>query len=107
MKLPFLVSALPEDERFVETAKTAINKLLQGASGSDGSDIEEEHLMMMHDDGHMMMMSGGGHIMINDEDISDSDDSPSSLSTLGSLESFVSAEMGELESPGYLTDPES
>ncbi|KAG5516095.1 hypothetical protein RHGRI_036964 [Rhododendron griersonianum] len=101
-------SALPEDEWFVETAKTAINKLLQGASGSDGSDIEEEHLMMMHDDGHMMMMMGdGGHILMNDEDISDSDDSPSSLSTLGSLESFVSAEMGELESPGYLTDPES
>ncbi|XP_058198251.1 exocyst complex component EXO84C isoform X2 [Rhododendron vialii] len=101
-------SALPEDEWFVETAKTAINKLLQGASGSDGSDIEEEHLMMMHDDGQMMMMmSDGGHILMNDEDISDSDDSPSSLSTLGSLESFVSAEMGELESPGYLTDPES
>ncbi|KAI8524713.1 hypothetical protein RHMOL_Rhmol13G0169800 [Rhododendron molle] len=101
-------SALPEDEWFVETAKTAINKLLQGASGSDGSDIEEEHLMMMHDDGHMMMMmSDGGHILMNDEDVSDSDDSPSSLSTLGSLESFVSAEMGELESPGYLTDPES
>ncbi|KAI8009395.1 Exocyst complex component EXO84C [Camellia lanceoleosa] len=32
-------SALPADEWFAETAKTAIHKLLQGASGSDTSDI--------------------------------------------------------------------
>ncbi|XP_057511636.1 exocyst complex component EXO84C [Actinidia eriantha] len=92
-----LQSALPEDEWFVETAKTAINKLLQVTSGSDTSDIDEEHIMMNDEE----------HIMMNDEDISDSDESPSSLSTVDTFESFVSAEMGELESPVYLTDPES
>uniref|UniRef100_A0A5B7BGD9 Putative exocyst complex component EXO84C n=1 Tax=Davidia involucrata TaxID=16924 RepID=A0A5B7BGD9_DAVIN len=80
-------SALPEDEWFVETAKAAINKLLLGTSGSDTSEIDEEHIM-------------------HDEDISDSDESPSSLSTVDSFESFASADMGEIESSMNLTDPE-
>ncbi|XP_027088950.1 exocyst complex component EXO84C isoform X2 [Coffea arabica] len=81
-------SALPEDEWFVETAKGAINRLLQGASGSDTSD--EDHIIM-HDDG-----------------ISDPDASPSSLSSMdgSGSESFASAEMGDLESPVF-SDTES
>ncbi|KAL2494066.1 Exocyst complex component EXO84C [Forsythia ovata] len=81
-------SALPEDEWFVETAKGAINKLLMGASGSDTSEIDDEHIIM------------------DDEVISDSDDSPSSLSTVDTDESFASARMEELDSPVY-TDSES
>lgn len=80
-------SALPEDEWFVETAKSAINKLLLGGSGSDASDIDEEH------------------IILNDDIDSDSADTASSLSTVESYESFASASMGELESPNF-TDPE-
>lgn len=82
-------SALPEDEWFVEAAKAAINKLLLGASGSDTSEIDEEHIRM------------------DDEVISDSDDSPSSLSSVDSFESFASATAADLESPIYLTDSES
>ncbi|KAL3522998.1 hypothetical protein ACH5RR_015832 [Cinchona calisaya] len=81
-------SSLPEDEWFVETAKGAINKLLQGASGSDTSEIDEEH------------------IIIHDDDISDSDASLSSISTVDSTESFASAEMGDLDSPNF-SDTES
>ncbi|XP_024950922.2 exocyst complex component EXO84C isoform X2 [Citrus sinensis] len=81
-------SALPEDEWFVETAKSAINKLLLGGSGSDTSDIDEEH------------------IILNDDVDSDSADTASSLSTVESYESFASASMGELESPNF-TDPEA
>ncbi|KAI5667819.1 hypothetical protein M9H77_17672 [Catharanthus roseus] len=82
-------SALPEDEWFVETAKGAISKLLQGASGSDiSSDIDEEH------------------IILHDEVITDSDASPSSLSSVETTESFASAEMGDLESPMF-SDTES
>ncbi|KAL0534626.1 hypothetical protein IC582_028917 [Cucumis melo] len=81
-------SALPEDEWFVETAKSAINKLL-GADGSDGSEIDDDH------------------IILHDDDVSDSDDTTSSLSTLESTESFASASMGELESPSDLTDSEN
>ncbi|XAR59396.1 hypothetical protein NMG60_11015222 [Bertholletia excelsa] len=89
-------SALPEDEWFAETAKKAINKLLPEASGSDTSDMDEEPIMMDDE-----------HIMINDGVLSDSEESPSSLSTVDSeVESFVSAEMGELESPTDLSDPE-
>lgn len=80
----FRNSALPEDEWFVETAKGAISKLLQVASGSDTSDIDEEHIML-HDD----------------DVILDSDVSPSSLSSVESTESFASAEMGDLESPMF------
>ncbi|KAJ8758611.1 hypothetical protein K2173_000332 [Erythroxylum novogranatense] len=81
-------SALPEDEWFVETAKSSINKLLLGTSGSDLSEIDEDH------------------IVLPDEVVSDSDDTASSLSTLESTESFASASMGELDSPVYFTDPE-
>lgn len=81
-------SALPEDEWFVETAKGAINKLLQGASGSDTSDIDEQH-----DDLHEVM--------------SDSEASPSPLSSLESSDSFASAEMGDLDSPVFSSDAES
>ncbi|KAJ6671899.1 EXOCYST COMPLEX COMPONENT 8 [Salix viminalis] len=81
-------SALPEDEWFVETAKTAINKLLLGTSGSDASEIDEDH------------------IILHDEIVSDSDDTASSLSSIESVESFASASMGELDSPVHFTDPE-
>lgn len=82
-------SALPEDEWFVEAAKTAINKLLLGASGSDTSEIDEEH------------------ILIDDEELSsDADNSPSSLSSVDSFDSFASATAADLESPIYLTDSE-
>ncbi|OIV93320.1 hypothetical protein TanjilG_23092 [Lupinus angustifolius] len=78
-------SALPEDEWFVETAKSAINKLLLGASGSEPSDIDEDH------------------VIVHDEVVSDSD-TVSSLSTMDSNESFASASMAELDSPSYLSD---
>ncbi|CAI9782227.1 unnamed protein product [Fraxinus pennsylvanica] len=81
-------SALPEDEWFVETAKGAINRLLMGVSGSDTSEIDDEHIIM------------------DDEVISDSDVSPSSLSSVDTDESFASARMEELDSPVY-TDSES
>ncbi|KAG7019420.1 Exocyst complex component EXO84C, partial [Cucurbita argyrosperma subsp. argyrosperma] len=81
-------SALPEDEWFLETAKSAISKLL-GADGSDSSEIDDDHIILHHDDD------------------SDSDDTTSSLSTLESTESFASASMGELESPSDLTDSEN
>lgn len=86
----FLVSCLPEDEWFVETAKVAINKLLMVASGSDISEIDDEE-----------------HIVLEDEVVSDSEDSPSSLSTVDTEESFASARMEDLDSPVDLTDPEN
>ncbi|KAE9613658.1 hypothetical protein Lal_00016108 [Lupinus albus] len=81
-------SALPEDEWFVETAKSAINRLLVGVSGSETSDIDEDH------------------IMIHDELVSDSD-TVSSLSTMDSDESFASASMAELDSPSNLSDEDN
>ncbi|XP_021890069.1 exocyst complex component EXO84C [Carica papaya] len=81
-------SALPEDEWFVETAKSAINKLLLGTSGSDASEIDDDH------------------IVIHDDVVCDSDETASSLSSVESFESFASASMAELESPGDSTDPE-
>ncbi|KAJ4977312.1 hypothetical protein NE237_002418 [Protea cynaroides] len=82
-------SALPEDEWFVDTAKGAINKLMLETSGSEVSETNEEH------------------IIIHDEIISDSDDTISCPSTVESSESFASANMDEIESPVYFTDPES
>lgn len=82
-------SALPEDEWFVETAKSAINKLLSGAEGSEMSEIDEDDMIL------------------HDEIVSESDETVSSLSTEESFQSFVSASMGELDSPADLTDPES
>lgn len=46
-------------------------------------------------------------LIIHDEIGSESDDTISSLSTEESFQSFVSASMGELDSPVDLTDPES
>ncbi|CAN1282022.1 Exocyst complex component EXO84C [Linum perenne] len=84
-------SALPEDEWFVETAKSAINKLLAGSE----SEVDEEEVL---DD---------GHIISHGDSISDSeDDSGSSLSSVESSESFVSATMGDIDSAGELTDHE-
>lgn len=79
-------SALPEDEWFCEAAKSAINKLLLGTSASESSEVDEH--VVMHDD------------------ISDSDDTVSIPSITESADSFASANMGENESPIYLTDPE-
>lgn len=58
-------------------------------SGSDTSEIEEEH-----------------HLNLHDEMVSDTDDTASSQSTVESYESFASASMGELESPNF-ADPEA
>ncbi|KAI3909931.1 hypothetical protein MKW98_012985 [Papaver atlanticum] len=78
-------SELPADEWFVNTAKTALNKLILGtSSASEVSDIDE-------------------HISKHDEIISDSDDTASSSSS----DSFASANMGESESPTFLSDSES
>lgn len=82
------ISALPEDEWFVDTAKTAISKLMQGTSESEISD-PDEHISIMH------------------HDISDSDGSLSSPSISESLDSFASANMGGTDSPVYFTDPET
>lgn len=84
-----LGSVLPEDEWFVDTAKSAIHKLLSGGSGSEVSDINDEE-----------------HIILNEDDVSNSGDTVSSLSTVDSYESFASASMGELENP-HFTDPET
>jgi exocyst complex component 8 len=46
------------------------------------------------------------HITLHDE-ISDSEESISTLSTAGSEESFASANNDDLESPVYFTDPET
>ncbi|XP_057754560.1 exocyst complex component EXO84C [Arachis stenosperma] len=83
-------SALPEDEWFVETAKSAINKLLLGVSESEASDIDDEDHIIVH------------------EVVSDSD-TVSSLSTMESTESFASASasMAELDSPSNLSDQDN
>ncbi|KAM0870667.1 hypothetical protein ACQ4PT_039891 [Festuca glaucescens] len=79
-------SALPEDEWFLESAKAAIHKLMLGTSGSE-SDLEVP--VALHDE------------------ISDSEESTSTASTVGSEDSFASANNDDLESPVYLTDPEA
>lgn len=80
-------SALPEDEWFVDAAKSAIGKLMLETSGSEEFEPDE-------------------HIAIHDE-ISYSDETPTSPSTVVSTESFASANMGETDSPVYFTDTES
>ncbi|XP_027345764.1 exocyst complex component EXO84C [Abrus precatorius] len=82
-------SALSEDEWFVETAKSAINKLLLGASGSEASDVDEDH------------------IIVHDEVVSDSDTVSSLSSMVSTDESFASASMAELDSPSNLSDPDN
>lgn len=89
-------STLPEDEWFVETAKAAINKLLMGGEGSDNSEIDEDHLILHDDD--------DDDDDLHDEAISDSDGSPSSLSTITTSESFASAESQMLDSLSDFTD---
>lgn len=79
-------STLPEDEWFSEAAKVAINKLLLGPCESEASEPEEEPGFLQQ------------HI------VSDSDDSISCTSTVDSFHSFVSAEMGELDSPSHSID---
>ncbi|MQL89447.1 hypothetical protein Taro_022029, partial [Colocasia esculenta] len=71
-------SALPEDDWFQDMSKAAIRKLLQGEPTCGSSEFDE-------------------HIVLHDS-ISDSE-TPSSLSTVASVESFASATMGEAESP--------
>ncbi|KAI3491982.1 hypothetical protein L1887_43619 [Cichorium endivia] len=97
-------SALPEDEWFVETAKAAINKLLMGGEGSDASEIDEDHIILHDDDDDD---DEDDDAELHDEVISDSDESPSSLSTITTSESFASAESQMLDSLSDFTDPES
>ncbi|OAY71195.1 Exocyst complex component EXO84C [Ananas comosus] len=80
-------SALPEDEWFVDTAKSAINKLMLGTSGSETSELDE-------------------HIILHDES-SDFDETPLSPSSIESVDSFASANTGVIESPTDLTEPEA
>ncbi|KAF6135315.1 hypothetical protein GIB67_002434 [Kingdonia uniflora] len=82
-------NALPEDEWFVNTAKTAINKLLLKTSNSEASDIDDEH------------------ITLHDKIISDSDDTGSYVPSIESSDSFASANIGEVESLNYFTDPKA
>uniref|UniRef100_A0ACD5ULC2 Uncharacterized protein n=1 Tax=Avena sativa TaxID=4498 RepID=A0ACD5ULC2_AVESA len=79
-------SALPEDEWFLESAKAAIHKLMLGTSGSE-SDLEVP--------------------VVPHEEISDSEESTSTASTVGSEDSFASANNDDLESPVYFTDPDT
>ncbi|KAL5198459.1 hypothetical protein ABZP36_001971 [Zizania latifolia] len=81
-------SALPEDEWFLDMAKSAINKQL-GTSGSE-SELEEPEPV-------------SGHIEISDSEESNI----STPSTVGSEDSFASANNDDLESPVYFTDPEA
>ena len=78
-----IFSALPEDEWFLDSAKTAIHKLMLGTSGSE-SDLEAP--IVPHDE------------------ISDSEESTSTASTVGSEDSFASANNDDLESPVYFTE---
>lgn len=87
-------TALPEDEWFVETAKSSISKLLLGTEGSETSEVDQDHIDLH---GHIVMDS-------DDEDEDDDDDSDSSLSSVESTESFASASMGELDSPRHSDD---
>jgi hypothetical protein len=91
-------SALPEDEWFVDTAKAAISKLVQGTSGSDLSDEQDEHIILHDDDDDDD----------DDEEESDSEESTASIPSLdeSSCDSFASATAGEIESPVYFTDPD-
>ncbi|MFS7948671.1 putative cullin repeat-like-containing domain superfamily, exocyst component Exo84 [Helianthus anomalus] len=97
-------SVLPEDEWFVETAKAAINKLLMGGEdGSEISEIDEDHIILHDDDDD----DDDDDVELHDEVISDSDRSPSSLSTVTSSESFASAESQMLDSLSDFSDPDA
>ncbi|XP_076955267.1 exocyst complex component EXO84C-like [Bidens hawaiensis] len=92
-------SVLPEDEWFVETAKAAINKLLGGDEVSEGSEIDEDHIILHDDDD-----DDEDDDILHDEVISDSEGSPSSLSTITTSESFASAESQMLDSLSDFAD---
>lgn len=68
-----------------------------GGDGSDISEIDEDHLILHDDDDDEL----------HDEVISDSDESPSSLSTITTSDSFASAESQMLDSLSDFTDQES
>lgn len=87
---------MPEDEWFVDTAKAAISKLVQGTSGSDSSEEQDEHIILQDEDDD------------DEEEESDSDESTDSIPSLdeSSCDSFASATAGEIESPVYFTDPD-
>lgn len=97
----YLLSALPEDEWFVDTAKAAISKLVQGTSGSDLSDEQDEHIILHDDDDEEDEDE-------EEEEESDSEESTASIPSLdeSSCDSFASATAGEIESPVYFTDPD-
>lgn len=67
-----------------------------GGEGSDNSEIDEDHLILHDDD--------DDDDDLHDEAISDSDGSPSSLSTITTSESFASAESQMLDSLSDFTD---
>ncbi|CAA6669889.1 unnamed protein product [Spirodela intermedia] len=72
-------SALPEDEWFIDSAKAAINRLAFGSQAFGNSGLD-------------------GHTILPDN-VSDSDEAPSSPSTVLSAESFASATMGSRRVP--------
>ncbi|KAF6141947.1 hypothetical protein GIB67_037915 [Kingdonia uniflora] len=77
-----LIKALPgpsEDENLAENKE----------HGFEASDIDDEH------------------ITLNDEIILDSDNTDSCVLSIKSSDSFASANMGEVESLNYFTDPEA
>ncbi|KAL6198613.1 hypothetical protein ACLB2K_028402 [Fragaria x ananassa] len=78
--------ALPEDEWFVETAKSSISKLLLGTEGSETSELDQDHINLH------------GHIVMESDD-DDDDDDDDSLSTIESTESFASATLDHLTQP--------
>ncbi|XP_057526416.1 exocyst complex component EXO84C [Amaranthus tricolor] len=85
-------SSLPEDEWFSEAAKVAITKLLHAASGSEAEEAEDESVLLHQEP---IVFLHQEHI------VSDSDDSISCPSTTDSFHSFVSAEMGDPDSPSH------
>ncbi|KAF6171138.1 hypothetical protein GIB67_012212 [Kingdonia uniflora] len=66
-----------------------INKLLLRTSSLEASDTDHEH------------------ITLHNEIILDSDDTGSCVSSIESSDSFVSTNMGEVESLNYFTDSEA
>lgn len=74
-----------------------------GEDVSDASEIDEDHIIL-HDDEDELH---DDEDELHDEVISDSDRSPSSLSTITTSESFASAESQMLDSLSDFTDPDS
>lgn len=78
-----LCSALPEDEWFIESAKSAMNKLLMGSF--ELSEVERLRILENNSDSDNISISSSVH----------------------SAESFASATMEENGSPVYFSDPET